>query len=498
MEQYLSQCRSSLDRLDRYDSVCVVLGNEACDLDSAISALVLAQFLTFTDKYGVDTPHIPVLNINRNDFPLKTEVVYFLEKLGISSDHLIFRNDVNLASLKARNKLKLVLVDHNVLSLSDSDLDAAVVEIIDHHLLEHPSSDKIVMVVEPVGSCCTLISSVIVEQAPRFLKTDSATLLMGTIVLDVANFSVAAKRATAKDKRVFEQLSKIVPDVSKDDIYLQLQNAKANVSGLQFEQLLRKDVKVVQNDSFILAVSALPFLSSVFLAKYPDLQKKLYNFCLDYNYHGVVLVGIHIDQETDVVKRDILLFSSNTAVKNKLCQGLEDNEPSLKLTLSETHCELTHYCQGNVTATRKVILPLLKGILQKESKLGCGQPKPIKIPTIVEGSSGSSSTPNSGLYTPSNSFVDDGEAHADLSPSEVPEFDSGDVMAKLESTRLIPGRGHHDDDSHAASYPYTPKNSFVDNHFDVSYQKYVFNQRDTEAITEKLRQEHFFPEESDE
>merc|ERR1712071_189057 len=57
----------------------------------------------------------------------------------------------------------------------------------------------------------------------------------------------------------------------------------------------------------------------------------------------------------------------------------------------------------------------------------------------------------------SNSFVDDGEAHADLSPSEVPEFDSGDVMAKLESTRLIPGRGHHDDDSHAASYPYTRK-----------------------------------------
>ena len=146
----------------------------------------------------------------------------------------------------------------------------------------------------------------------------SSRFRAGTIVLDVANFSVAAKRATAKDKRVFEQLSKIVPDVSKDDIYLQLQNAKANVSGLQFEQLLRKDVKVVQNDSFILAVSALPFLSSVFLAKYPDLQKKLYNFCLDYNYHGVVLVGIHIDQETDVVKRDILLFSSNTAVKNKV------------------------------------------------------------------------------------------------------------------------------------------------------------------------------------
>ena len=120
---------------------------------------------------------------------------------------------------------------------------------------------------------------------------------------------------------------------------------------------------------------------------------------------------------------------------------------------------------------------------------------------LQEGSSGSSSTPNSGLYTPSNSFVDDSEVHArNLSASELPEFDSGDVIAKLESTRLIPGRrGHVDDDSHISggSYPYTPKNSFVDNHFEGSYQKYVFNQKDTEAITEKLRKENFFPEEGD-
>jgi len=125
----------------------------------------------------------------------------------------------------------------------------------------------------------------------------------------------------------------------------------------------------------------------------------------------------------------------------------------------------------------------------------------IVVDGLQEGSSGSSSTPNSGLYTPSNSFVDDSEVHADdLSVTEAPEFDSGDVIAKLESTRLIPGRrGHVDDDPHTSvgSYPYTPKNSFVDNHFEGSYQRYVFNQTDTEAITEKLRQENFFPEEGD-
>ena len=200
------------DRLDDYDSVCVVLGNEACDLDSAVSALVYAQFLTHCKKYGADTPHIPVLNIPREDYPLKTEVVHFLAKLGISSDHIVFRyaigssvdtealifldffpffliffwsirNDINLLSLKMKKKLKLVLVDHNILNSLDYNLDSSVVEIIDHHQLEHPPSDKITMVVEPVGSCCTLVSSLILKQVPDFLKADSATLLMGKNIL---------------------------------------------------------------------------------------------------------------------------------------------------------------------------------------------------------------------------------------------------------------------------------------------------------------------------
>jgi len=64
----------------------------------------------------------------------------------------------------------------------------------------------------------------------------------------------------------------------------------------------------------------------------------------------------------------------------KICRGLEDGEPSLKLTLSERQCELVYYHQANVTATRKVILPMLKDILKKEPKLSRSIPL---IPTIV-------------------------------------------------------------------------------------------------------------------
>lgn len=140
----------------------------------------------------------------------------------------------------------------------------------------------------------------------------------GTIVLDVANFSLSAKRATVKDSLVFEQLSAIVLEVSKDDIYDELQRAKANISGLKFDQLLRKDVKVIYSDNIVVAVSAVPLLSCTFLEKYADIGKKVHNFCIAHNYHALIVTGIQIDPQTDTVKRDILVFSTNTLLKNKV------------------------------------------------------------------------------------------------------------------------------------------------------------------------------------
>jgi exopolyphosphatase len=70
-------------------AVCIVLGNEACDLDSAVSALAYARFLNQSQKHC--TINIPVINVTRSDFLLKTEVVHFLGKFGINFNNLIFR-----------------------------------------------------------------------------------------------------------------------------------------------------------------------------------------------------------------------------------------------------------------------------------------------------------------------------------------------------------------------------------------------------------------------
>lgn len=70
-------------------------------------------------------------------------------------------------------------MDHNILPNSDSFLDSSIVQIVDHHKQEHPFSENIDMLIETVGSCSTLISSLIFESAPDILDTISASLLLG-------------------------------------------------------------------------------------------------------------------------------------------------------------------------------------------------------------------------------------------------------------------------------------------------------------------------------
>lgn len=77
------------------------MGNESCDMDSAISSLVYAYFLHWMNQHELpisssttksnSKAFIPIINVKRNDLPIKTEVVYFLKENSISLENLICR-----------------------------------------------------------------------------------------------------------------------------------------------------------------------------------------------------------------------------------------------------------------------------------------------------------------------------------------------------------------------------------------------------------------------
>lgn len=210
-------------------------------------------------------------------------------------------------------------------------------------------------------------------------------------MLDVANFSVAAKRATAKDEKVFEELTKLFPNLSTNSLYADLQHAKQDVSRLSLDQLLRKDAKVIDVDGISVAICGFPFLCSNLRFSDLELIEKLNEFSGKFKHQAVVLMGIDIDPKTDTVSRDIGVYSHNAWLRNQVrtcfflhlteadvtsyssqvCHGLEKEESSLKLSVKKTFAEFILYNQGNVLATRKYILPLLKDVLAKLELPGC-------------------------------------------------------------------------------------------------------------------------------
>jgi inorganic pyrophosphatase/exopolyphosphatase len=79
--------------LQKFNAVRIVIGNEACDLDSTVSALVYAYLLH--NEMSAETREvmavIPLLNILKKELPLRTEVTYYLRRNGIPLDHLVFQ-----------------------------------------------------------------------------------------------------------------------------------------------------------------------------------------------------------------------------------------------------------------------------------------------------------------------------------------------------------------------------------------------------------------------
>lgn len=95
LELFLTESKSLLSRLHS-DKTCktirVVMGNKTCDLDSTVCALAqgLLEYVE-TRQCEPTVAVIPVMNITKKEFRLKTEVVLWLEIHKIPQSLLTFR-----------------------------------------------------------------------------------------------------------------------------------------------------------------------------------------------------------------------------------------------------------------------------------------------------------------------------------------------------------------------------------------------------------------------
>ncbi|XP_054477749.1 exopolyphosphatase PRUNE1 [Anoplopoma fimbria] len=375
MEEFLSSCRAvKVDPDQSGRRVHVVLGNEAGDVDSMVCALTYAYFLSKTGRS--ETLVVPMLNIRQSDLLLRSDNVYLLRQVALSPDLLLFRDQLDLRALHRDGRLRLTLVDHNVLPSSDSDLEGAVVEVIDHHLLERESSSTCPVTVETVGSCATLVTERIIQKAPEVLDQQVAQLLYAAVVLDCVNMAPSAGKVTPKDSQYVEALESRFPALPpRGALFQTLQNAKFDVSGLNTEQMLLKDMKAVSG-SLNVAVSVLYVTLEDFLQR-AGLEAELSGFCLKFGFDLLLLMTISFSESKEPI-RELAVFSHSTTCRQQVSLYLEQaRDPALNLCpISSPRPHITAYQQGNSLASRKKVLPIVKDFLKErdgDGRLGDGR-----------------------------------------------------------------------------------------------------------------------------
>ncbi|XP_049586146.1 exopolyphosphatase PRUNE1 isoform X1 [Syngnathus scovelli] len=366
MDDFLSACHATVQASAGLPSGCpfhVVLGNEACDLDSMASSLAYAYFLSKT--CGIEEALVvPLLNIQREELPLRSDNVFLLRQIGLSPDLLLFRDQLDLVALRRSDRLRLTLVDHNVLPSSDASLEGAVVEVIDHHMLEQEPSPSCPATVETVGSCATLVTERLLQKAPHILDQQLAQLLYATILADCVNMAPAAGKVTAKDSLIATALEARFPSLPpRAALFQALHNAKFDVSGLNTEQMLMKDMKMLKG-SLSMAISVLYLPIEVFLQR-AELEEELSGFCRKLALDVLVLMSISFTEAKQPI-RELALFSHSATCREQVSHFLERaSDPALDLhAISCPHDHVVAFHQGNALASRKKLLPLLKDFVR--------------------------------------------------------------------------------------------------------------------------------------
>jgi len=212
-----------------------------------VSALAYALLLSNIEPAGL---FVPVINIRRKRFNLRTEASFLFKKRKIPTDLLVFRDEIDLEGLHREGKLRVFLVDHNLLDPSDAFLEEDVVGVIDHHLDSGLFLHCETRIIRQVGSCTSLVTKEILDTCPTILDRDLSRILLAPIVLDTADLDHSLARPEMSfDEAIAAQLLDLIQPRKYSKIHYRsryfqkLIKAKHDIGDISGSDLLRRDYK---------------------------------------------------------------------------------------------------------------------------------------------------------------------------------------------------------------------------------------------------------------
>eukprot|EP00124_Ichthyophonus_hoferi_P004328 Ihof_evm3s463 gene=Ihof_evmTU3s463 len=298
---FLKISKEKAKNLVTNDKCHVMIGNEAADLDSIVSAISLA---------------------------------YLRQRISAQqsiNSRPVAMDDLDLHSLHSSNQLTLALCDHNVLTHNMKGMCDVVTEIVDHHkneLLYNPFKRNVQM----VGSCASLVVGMYINEMPSLLSEDPLLpqLLYYTILLDTIGLDWTKGRVTQYDVDMIEMLQSYVGNVDKVSAFNEINKAKFDMSQMTADQLLRKDYKGIANPIGV-GISSIGLSLATYASKETTTTaSETNNYMQEKNIEVLVIMSVFTDSD-ESFRREVALCSHNIPLVKKLANGLL-GEMSLKLT----------------------------------------------------------------------------------------------------------------------------------------------------------------------
>lgn len=404
----------------------VVIGNQAGDADSIISAIgwayterlaAAAATARVDDEQCSSIQKTPVISIPaRNLATQRPETTLLLEMAGIPPEqHSDLLHFIDGTFWTSAQDLDVTLVDHNRMTIGgdDKNKNHRVVGIVDHHLDEGYHRDTCLhreIAFENgkacVASTCTLVVERL-QQQPYNFPAPLSILLLGVILLDSVNMNPAAGKATPRDGAAIQRLLEGTDwaelrrattnnsnhglkwvNVNDEDINQQRQqpNTTALFEALQnakFDPALWKSLSVrdalrLDYKSFSYANGGSFGMSTVLLSmedflKKDELAASIRSYMQDMQlcFFGIMLS--FTNSESDSMQRQLVLCSNDNFSMGDLVNFLQQPESPLELTerkdnaTKEDGLTLRCFDQGNPKASRKQVAPLFLQFFEKKS-----------------------------------------------------------------------------------------------------------------------------------
>jgi exopolyphosphatase len=368
-----------------------VVGNEAGDADSIISAITLA----YVESVKGITEKTPIVSIPQADLETqRPETVLLLKLAGISnaSGVLLFVDQPVVTE-----SAEVTLVDHNRLADTLQQNDWKVVEIVDHHHDQGMYMDTcsgtsrwIAFAHDKalVASACTLVAERMEELWRKPYPSSLGVLLLGAILLDSVNFSPQAGKVTQRDRDAVQillndtnwqelsQESKEVLQITSSSgpnttaFFDALQDTKYDQGfwmSLSMRDALRLDYKEYTYKDGLFGVSTVLMPLDSFLLK-QDLIAGIQRFMVERNmdFLSIMLAS----ENDDRLSRQLVLCGTESFPLTDMVQFLVYSDydqdslelmemPSISIPPDKSGLSLRFFDQRNVEASRKQIGPIL-------------------------------------------------------------------------------------------------------------------------------------------